>query len=288
MSPALSRSPPVQPFSLAGLASAGENVRTPDAKAVPQLPNAKITLVQGIKQVEAKYGPAIEAKFELDDEGALSLSVYPAAKGLKNDAEFNVFEEASGPAAASPVEAVDRGLQGPRAPDALRLRPHADAAEQDQPRDRRPASTRQAARDRVLGDPVPAGKKPAIGVYIRSSDGKSHRLVIPRSWSGDHLRPGRGAHGALARGGCLHCGLGADSLGRGLSMMGSRRLQVASWHPLAARGLWLVVLSCFFSMRRCGGVTGWTCRTGGFPAATERLAGLHFDHVAVSPVSRRR
>src|SRR5262245_19085141 len=70
--------------------------RTPDAAAIPMLDQAKISLVDGIQQVQAKYGPAIEAKFELDDSGALSLSVYPAAKGLRYDAEFNKVEEASG------------------------------------------------------------------------------------------------------------------------------------------------------------------------------------------------
>ena len=35
--------------------------RTPDAKAVPLLGTAKISLVQGIKEVQAKYGPVIEA-----------------------------------------------------------------------------------------------------------------------------------------------------------------------------------------------------------------------------------
>src|SRR6266540_2523980 len=87
---------------LSSALASGPPQRTPDAKAVPLLGTAKVTLVQGIKQVQAKYGPVIEAKFELDDSGALSLSVYPVTKSLRTNAEFNVFEEAAGPATASP------------------------------------------------------------------------------------------------------------------------------------------------------------------------------------------
>src|SRR5438105_13499537 len=67
--------------------------RTPDAKAVPMLGKTNTTLLQGI-QAAAKHGAVIEAKFELDDSGALSLSTY-TAKG------FDAFFEVSGPAAAA-------------------------------------------------------------------------------------------------------------------------------------------------------------------------------------------
>jgi len=163
----------------AAFASGGENVRTPDAKAVPQLSDAKITLVQGIKQVEAKYGPAIEAKFELDDSGALSLSVYPAAKGLKNDAEFNVFEEASGPAAASPWKPSIEVFK-----DAEHLTRSAFDLTLMQQSKLSLARAVQRALAQQPGTaywavPILRGKKPAIGIYIRSDDGKSHHLVIP-------------------------------------------------------------------------------------------------------------
>lgn len=38
----------------------------------------------------------ISAKFEMDDKGQLSLSVYTAAKGLGTDAEHNTLQELSG------------------------------------------------------------------------------------------------------------------------------------------------------------------------------------------------
>jgi hypothetical protein len=62
---------------------------------------ATTTMADALAATEAKYGPTIEAKYELDDSGALSLSVYPAGKGGGLDAERNLFEEASA-APASP------------------------------------------------------------------------------------------------------------------------------------------------------------------------------------------
>jgi hypothetical protein len=157
----------------------GPPSRTPDAKAVPLLDEAKITLAQGIRQVQAKYGPAIEAKFELDDSGDLSLSVYPAAKGLKNDAEFNVFEEASGPAAAAPWKFSI---------EVFKDREHLTRSAFDLTLMQESKISLVTAVQRALAKqpgiaywaiPALKGKKPVIGVYVRSSDGKSHHLLIP-------------------------------------------------------------------------------------------------------------
>lgn len=66
------------------------------------LPGARHTLVQGIEQAGAKAPEAaLSAKFELDDHGKLSLSVYTAEKGLAADAEHNVLKELSGDPAAA-------------------------------------------------------------------------------------------------------------------------------------------------------------------------------------------
>jgi hypothetical protein len=71
-----------------------------DAKLLATLPKSKHTLEAGIKQAAAKAPEtAISAKFELDDKGDLSLSVYVAEKGLGVDAEHNALKElAGGPA----------------------------------------------------------------------------------------------------------------------------------------------------------------------------------------------
>jgi len=66
-------------------------------KLLPLLPKAKTSLADGIRQASAKAPEAaISAKFELDDNGKLSLSVYTAEKGVAVDAELNVLKELSG------------------------------------------------------------------------------------------------------------------------------------------------------------------------------------------------
>jgi hypothetical protein len=76
--------------------------RNEDAKLLALLPKAKHSLLDGIHQAEAKAPEvAISAKFELEDSGALSLSVYTAEKGLRVDCEHNVLKEFSGDPTAS-------------------------------------------------------------------------------------------------------------------------------------------------------------------------------------------
>jgi hypothetical protein len=60
------------------------------------LGNAKLGLADGVRQVSKGGEAAISAKFELDDNKKLSLSVYTAEKGLAVDAEHNVLKEYSG------------------------------------------------------------------------------------------------------------------------------------------------------------------------------------------------
>src|SRR5205823_6560151 len=85
-----------------GPGSDATDQRTPELGAdLSVLNSSKISMSQGIAQIEAANGPVIEAKFELGDDGKLSLSVYPAGKGLGMDAERNTFFEASGDPTAS-------------------------------------------------------------------------------------------------------------------------------------------------------------------------------------------
>ena len=60
------------------------------------LGNAKLSLADGVRQVSKGDEAAISAKFELDDNKKLSLSVYTAEKGLGEDPEHNVLKEHSG------------------------------------------------------------------------------------------------------------------------------------------------------------------------------------------------
>ena len=66
------------------------------------LSNSKHSLADGIRQATKSTEVPISAKFELDDNGKLSLSVYTAENGLNIDAEHNVLKELGG----SPEEAA--------------------------------------------------------------------------------------------------------------------------------------------------------------------------------------
>jgi hypothetical protein len=66
------------------------------------LDQSKISLLDGITLANQEQGPVIEAKFELDDSGKLSLSLYPAGQPLDIDAERNKFQELSGDPTATP------------------------------------------------------------------------------------------------------------------------------------------------------------------------------------------
>lgn len=69
------------------------------AAVVSKLGESKHTLLDGIAQAEKANGPAISAKFELED-GKLMLSVYTAKAGRGADAEHNTLMELIGEAAA--------------------------------------------------------------------------------------------------------------------------------------------------------------------------------------------
>ncbi len=60
------------------------------------LSQSKHTLGDGIRQATKSTEIPISAKFELDDNGKLSLSVYTAENGLTTDAEHNILKELSG------------------------------------------------------------------------------------------------------------------------------------------------------------------------------------------------
>lgn len=65
-------------------------------KLLPLLSKSKHTLDAGIQQPGKSPVAVISAKFELDGQGKLSLSVYTADKGLDVDAEHNVLKELAG------------------------------------------------------------------------------------------------------------------------------------------------------------------------------------------------
>lgn len=65
-------------------------------KLLKALPASKMSLADGIQQAAKSDGAPISAKFEFNDHGKLSLSVYTAGKGLAVAPEKNVLKELSG------------------------------------------------------------------------------------------------------------------------------------------------------------------------------------------------
>ena len=76
------------------LSFAGEEAD--QAALLQALPKSKLSLADGLKQSTKGAEVPISAKFELDDNKQLSLSVYTAEKGLAVDSEHNVLKELAG------------------------------------------------------------------------------------------------------------------------------------------------------------------------------------------------
>lgn len=79
------------------------DVEKPKLSDLSELKKSKITLVEALKQVEAKYSPATEAKFETGDNGKLVLSIYTVENGINTAAAQNVFQELLGDPTVSPL-----------------------------------------------------------------------------------------------------------------------------------------------------------------------------------------
>ena len=88
-------------FVVAGTGVGAASDAGSDAQLLKALAASRHSLADGIRQAQASPPEtAISAKFEMDDNGQLALSVYTAEKGLVVDAEHNVLKEIIG----SPVE----------------------------------------------------------------------------------------------------------------------------------------------------------------------------------------
>src|SRR5205085_1775108 len=79
-----------------GPGAGASDARTPElGDELTVVRTSTISMADALAQVEQTNGPAIEAKFELDDDGKLSLSIYPLAD-LSVDPEHATFVEAAG------------------------------------------------------------------------------------------------------------------------------------------------------------------------------------------------
>ncbi|MBE3024100.1 hypothetical protein [Janthinobacterium sp. GW458P] len=68
----------------------------PQENLLAALGKGKLTLLDGVRQANKDGGVALSAKFEFDDAGKLSLSVYSAGKGLGAAPDENILQELSG------------------------------------------------------------------------------------------------------------------------------------------------------------------------------------------------
>jgi hypothetical protein len=156
--------------------------RTPELGSdLSVLKAAKISLADAVAQVEKTNGPVIEAKFELGDDGKLSLSVYPVGKGLDMDSERNTFFEASGDPT---TDAWTPSLEEFEIPDAehltrssrdltivqtasLKLSEAIDMVQQSMP-------------DGTVFWAIPTIRdtRPGFGIYVYGADGQQHYFFI--------------------------------------------------------------------------------------------------------------
>src|SRR4051812_46858585 len=73
-----------------------------DVEVIAKLKESKISLLEGIRQAEQTSGPVTSAKFELDDNNKLSLSIYTVPQGLKSSAEAADLTELAGDPSVKP------------------------------------------------------------------------------------------------------------------------------------------------------------------------------------------
>ncbi len=78
------------------------DARTPELAHAADALASKIAMADAASQLEASTGTLIEAKFEPDDNGHLSLSLYPVGKAVSVDPTNNVLQEAAGDPTVTP------------------------------------------------------------------------------------------------------------------------------------------------------------------------------------------
>jgi len=171
--PAGAAAAPTPAAALAPPAPAG----APSSDLVGQLKTSKLSLLEGIQKAEKENGPAISAKFELED-GKLMLSVYTAQAGLDKDAEHNVLLELGGDATASPWQPKREVFED---------KEHITRAATHLTILRRAKTTLPAVIGKASSQqpgtvysvtPVVRDKKPAFAVLVATPEGKTVELTI--------------------------------------------------------------------------------------------------------------
>lgn len=166
----------------AGPGADATDARVPELGAdLSVLRAAKVSMFDALVAVEREHGPTIEAKYEIGDDGKLSLSIYPVGKGLRVDAERNTFFEVAGdPTAATYAPTKTEFV----APDAEHLTRSArdltivQAAAFDLPTAVLLAEIAMPDAFVYWAVPTIRETRAGYGVYLLGTDGKPHYLFL--------------------------------------------------------------------------------------------------------------
>jgi hypothetical protein len=164
----------------AGPGAGATDSRTPEmGDDLTVLHTATISMSEALAQVDADAGTPIEAKFELGDDGLLSLSVYPA--DITKPAEANTLSELAGdPTGASWVPSSETFM----VPD----EEHLTRSARDLTLVQTAGITLRAAVDQVEAAfpggvvywaiPTRRGTQSGYGIYVLDADDVSHYLFV--------------------------------------------------------------------------------------------------------------
>jgi hypothetical protein len=164
----------------------------PGAKAtdqrVPELGNdlsdhhtAKVKMSAALAEAEEHHGATIEAKYEIGDDGNLSLSIYPVGKGIATDSERNTFFELAGDPTKTYFSPSKTEF---KVPDAEHLTRSSRDLTLVQAAGFSLRSAVTSAEHAVPGGfvywaiPTIRDTRAGYGVYVLGTDGKSHYLFI--------------------------------------------------------------------------------------------------------------
>jgi hypothetical protein len=166
----------------AGPGAGATDARTPELGSdMTVVRQSRIKMSDALRKVAVQYGPAIEAKFELDGDGRLSLSIYPVGKGIDVDAEHNTFFELAGDPTAAQFAPTLTEFQ---VPDEEHLTRSARDLTLVQTASITLLSAVVKAENQFSGGrvawaiPTRRGTRAGYGVYVVASDGRVHYLFI--------------------------------------------------------------------------------------------------------------
>jgi hypothetical protein len=162
--------------------SGATDARTPELGNDPSvLGQARISMSDALRQIAAEHGPAIEAKYELDGDGRLSLSIYPVGEDISVDAQRQRFFELAGDPTAATFNPERSEFV---VPDEEHLTRSARDLTLVQTADLTLLEAVEEAEEAVPGGfvfwaiPTIRGTRSGYGVYVYGADGRSHYLFI--------------------------------------------------------------------------------------------------------------